>query len=164
MLKITRAKALVMPAQTNKKTGKIKLDGWGHPLQTIYLRDIDKIAVTDYQIKFCRDLELAFQLETHWFKMIGLGGKLPRIANDPVPYTIQEHIAEIRDHYNKKHEPTYSFINRQAWIVFELEKHIGPDVVKEYGICVESFKNSTEHALQKFYDQVAPQPKESLFV
>jgi hypothetical protein len=166
MFKI-KAYAVAQDPQITSK-GKTKLDGWGLPLQTVYLRQnqFKRFAGEDYrriakhQIKFLHDLEQASINEPNWFSDNNWH-KLPKIYNDPRAYDLAKHTMDIVGHYEAGHDPALSMILRQQYFVDRLATELSaPDLRETYGIDLE-IVNSTAPIIKRFHDHgvfTKPQP------
>ena len=151
-------------AQSVKYSSKnlMRLDGWGKPLQTIYLNESrrrgDKIlnyqTVADYQIDFMDMINGVIKKYPGWASKNNWGAmKMPKIYNDPVAYSIDDLIKETKQHYIDRHDPTLSMLLRQNHLIRKLSKDLNdPSIINSWDIDI-TFKNPYEPALQKFYDK-----------
>jgi len=157
-------------AQSVKFSSKnlMKLDGWGKPLQTIYLREnhrvqdklIDYKTISNYQTDFMDMIEDIIKKYPSWAITHKWGNqKLPRFYNDPTLYSINDLIIETRNHYTKGNDPILSMILRQKDLIRKLSKDLSdPNIIDRWDLDI-TFKNPHEPALQKFYDRgVFPAP------
>jgi hypothetical protein len=157
MFKI-KAYAVAQDPQTTSR-GKLKLDGWGQPLQTVYLRhnQFKRFAGEEYrgiarhQIQFLRDLEQATINQPNWFSDNNWD-KLPKIYNDPRAYDLSKHTMDIVDHYESGHDPALSMILRQQYFVDRLATELSaPNLREKYGIDLE-IVNSTAPIIKRFHE------------
>lgn len=154
MLKI-KAYASSRPT-TQNKNGKTAKDGWGFDRQTVYLKksahqsfqDEEYRNIANYQREFCNVLERILQEEPNYFP-----NKLEKIYNDPTAYSVTEIIEDIREHYNKRHDPTLSMILRQRYIIGKLAEQLdNPSIVRDWSIDIQ-FVNPSTPVLRKFFDK-----------
>ena len=165
---ILTAVAKAQAPQTTR-TGKTRLDGWGFPLQTIYLWDTGSrrfqgsrySQIEQHQLRFYDDLVKAVEQETDWF-YDRCWNQLPKIFNDPVPYTLQEIIDDTRNHYLRKHDPCLSILLRQQYLVDRLAEDLGQEIVDQYGIEIK-FRNPAEPVLDRFWSKIPAEPRDTLF-
>lgn len=162
-----KAYAVAQDPQTTR-TGKTKLDGWGLPLQTVYLRPNqfqhfrgeEYRRISRHQVKFVHDLDEAIKWEQDFFLDNGWN-KLPKLYNDPRSYEIAQHMTDIVEHYESGHDPALSMILRQQYFVDRLAEELRAPKLREiYGIDLE-IVNSTTPVLKRFQERgvfTRPQP------
>lgn len=145
----------------NDRSGRIKKDGWGNDLQTIYLKNPvsmgrgalpDREALKQYQLRWCDHMEEAYMKEYDYFRSNGWDNLEP-IYNDPVSYSLEQVITDMRKHYahNPAHDVTLSFILRQRYLIRRLAKELdSPGLIKTYDIKVD-IVNPANGLLREYY-------------
>lgn len=153
-----KAYAVPQDPQTGRG-GKTKLDGWGHPLQTIYLRPNqfqhfrgeEYRRIMKHQIQFAHDLNQAIEQEQGFFIDNGWN-RLPKIYNDPRSYDVATHIDDMVEHYEKGHDPCLSMVLRQQYFVNRLSEELqSHSIAERYGIDLE-IVNSTNPVIKRFIE------------
>jgi hypothetical protein len=142
--------------------GKIRLDGWGKPRQTIYLNETKQFYsklnnykdIAEYQTDFMDMLENLIYKYPKWAVDNNWGNtKLDKLYNDPKPYTTHELIKETKEHYKDAKDPILSMILRQQYLIRKLATQFDdPSIINTWDITL-TLKNPNDPVLHKFQEK-----------